>query len=72
MSTSKRSLGGWHPIEDVAKRHDRSVKTVRRWTQQGLRHSKIGATVIIHEDDEVAFLEAHARGGNIVQRGRSE
>jgi hypothetical protein len=72
MSDTKRSLEGWHPLEDVAKRRGRSTKTIRRWCDRGLRHSKIGATVVIHEDDEVAFLEANARGGNIVQRGRAE
>ena len=72
MLKSKRSLGGWRPIAEVAERHERSIKTVQRWMERGLRHVKIGATILIHEEDENAFFESNARGGNIVQRARAE
>lgn len=55
-------------IHDWAERTGRCTKTIRNYTKQGLRHSKIGAAVLIHERDWEAFLNANARGGNLSNR----
>jgi hypothetical protein len=65
MAERVPSLDGWHSLEWWAKAEKRSKKTIRRWTYMGLRHSKIGASIQIHDDDMARFKAAHLRGGNL-------
>jgi hypothetical protein len=57
---AKRSADGWKPLDKLIP--DKSARQRRRYCQQGLRHSKIGQVIYVHEDDWAAFLETHARG----------
>ena len=61
-------IDGWPSIHEFAKTRGRSVRTIRNYTKRGLRHAKVGATVLIDEADWPAFVEAHARGGNLEKR----
>jgi hypothetical protein len=65
MERRNPSSDGWHSVHEWAKRVGCCVRTIRNYTRRGLRHSKIGAAVLIHESDWDAFLNAHARGGNL-------
>jgi hypothetical protein len=55
---------GWRDIHEVAERRGYCLRTIRNWCRRGLRHAKIGGIIMIHDDDEDAFFNAHARGGN--------
>ena len=63
-------LEGYRELDEVAKRFNRSPKTIRRWTAQGLRHIKVAGAVYIADKDIVAFFESHAVGGNMGRDGR--
>ena len=63
-------LEGYREIEEVAIRFNRSTKTIRRWTAQGLRHIKIGGAVFIADKDIAQFFEKHAVGGNMPKAKR--
>jgi hypothetical protein len=64
------SLEGWHDIRRWAEAEGRHQKTIHKWCRMGLRHSKIGACTLVHEQDMAAFKASRARGGNL-KRGAS-
>ena len=61
-------LEGYRELPEVARRFNRSEKTIRRWTSQGLRHIKVAGAVFIHDKDIASFFEKHAVGGNQPKR----
>ena len=64
------ALEGYRELPEVAVRFNRSEKTIRRWTAQGLRHIKVAGAVFIHDKDIASFFERHAIGGNLSRRPR--
>lgn len=60
---------GWREIGEQAERYDRSRRTFKNWCNRGLRHAKIGAITMIHDDDLDEWFSRHARGGNRDKNG---
>ena len=58
-------VDGWYTVHEWAARMGKCIRTIRTYTKNGLRHSKIGHSVLIHETDFEDFLRANSRGGNL-------
>jgi hypothetical protein len=58
----------WIELNELAKQRGRCRRTAREWCNGGLKHSKIGNTILIHLDDWDEFVRSRARGGNLSGR----
>jgi hypothetical protein len=61
---------GFATINEWAEKLDKHPRTIRRYCQDGLEHSKLGGECIIHEDAWPRYLASKARGGNRRVGGR--
>jgi excisionase family DNA binding protein len=58
-------IPGWHSIHEWARRLGCHKRTVRNYCDKGLKFSKIGSLVLIHEADVEDWIQRHSRGGNL-------
>jgi len=61
-------LEGWYSVHEWAEARKCTPRTIRNYIRRGLRAAKIGAAVLVHQDDFAKFLNANTRGGNLSKR----
>jgi excisionase family DNA binding protein len=50
-------MRGWLKINSAAEYCDRSPRTMRKWLKKGLKHSRVGGSILIKVDDLDEYLE---------------
>jgi len=59
-------MQGWFGVKPAAAYVDRSPRTVRKWLGMGLKHSRVGGSILIKVSDLDEFLEKFSETSNQV------
>jgi hypothetical protein len=61
---------GFATLNEWAEKLDKHPKTIRRYCQDGLEHSKLGRDIVIQDEAWPRYFAGKARGGNRKNGGR--